>query len=141
MGILNVTPDSFSDGGRYLDRDAALQYAEQMSAAGAAIIDIGGESTRPGSAAVPVQEELDRVIPLIEAVASRFDVAVSVDTGKAVVMKAAVAAGATLINDVYALRQEGALETAADLDAAVCLMHMLGTPATMQLDPQYDNVT
>jgi dihydropteroate synthase len=141
MGILNVTPDSFSDGGRFLNFDSALQHAEEMTIAGAAIIDVGGESTRPGSAEVPVQEELDRVIPIIEAVSSRLDVAVSVDTGKAVVMQAAVAAGATLINDVYALRQEGALEAAAELDAAVCLMHMLGTPATMQLDPRYEDVT
>jgi dihydropteroate synthase len=141
MGILNVTPDSFSDGGRFLNFDWALQHAEEMTIAGAAIIDVGGESTRPGSAEVPVQEELDRVIPIIEAVSSRLDVAVSVDTGKAVVMQAAVAAGATLINDVYALRQEGALEAAAELDAAVCLMHMLGTPATMQLDPRYEDVT
>jgi dihydropteroate synthase len=141
MGILNVTPDSFSDGGRFLNFDSALQHAEEMTTAGAAIIDVGGESTRPGSAEVPVQEELDRVIPIIEAVSSRLDVAVSVDTGKAIVMKAAVAAGATLINDVYALRQEGALEAAADLDAAVCLMHMQGTPATMQLDPHYEDIT
>lgn len=141
MGILNVTPDSFSDGGRFLAQDAALRHAEEMVAAGAAIIDVGGESTRPGAVDVPAELELDRVVPVIEAIASRLDVALSIDTGKAVVMRAAVAAGAGLINDVYALRQDGAIEAAAQLDAAVCLMHMQGTPGTMQQNPYYDDVT
>lgn len=140
MGILNVTPDSFSDGGRYSDRDAALRHAESMLAAGASIIDVGGESTRPGAANVSAQEETDRVVPVIESIARQLDIAISVDTSKAPVMRAAVSAGAALINDVFALRQVGALEAAADLEAAVCLMHMQGTPATMQTNPQYRNV-
>lgn len=140
MGILNVTPDSFSDGGRFLDRDAAIRQAEAMLAAGASIIDVGGESTRPGAVSVPAGREADRVIPVIEAIAVRLDVAISVDTSKPAVMRAAVAAGATLINDIYALRQDGALEAAAEMDAAVCLMHMQGTPATMQVNPQYRHV-
>ena len=141
MGILNVTPDSFSDGGRFVVRDAAIRHAEDMVAAGASIIDVGGESTRPGAAEVAADQELDRVVPVLEAIATRLDVVLSVDTGKSMVMRAAVEAGAGLINDVYALRQEGALEAAAELDAAICLMHMQGTPATMQQDPQYDDVT
>jgi dihydropteroate synthase len=140
MGILNVTPDSFSDGGRFFDRGAAIRHAETMLEAGASIIDVGGESTRPGAASVSVQEEADRVLPVIEMIARQLDIAVSVDTSKAAVMRAAVAAGATLINDVYALRQAGALEAAADLGVAVCLMHMQGTPATMQTNPHYRNV-
>jgi dihydropteroate synthase len=140
MGILNVTPDSFSDGGKFFDRDAALRQAETMLAAGASIIDVGGESTRPGAASVSAQEEADRVAPVIEAISRQLDVAVSVDSSKASVMRAAVAAGAALINDVYALRQVSALETAAELKVAVCLMHMQGTPATMQKNPQYRNV-
>ncbi len=140
MGILNVTPDSFSDGGRYLDRDVALRHAESMLAAGAAIIDVGGESTRPGAAGVSEVEEADRVIPVIEVIARELDVAISVDTSKASVMRTAVAAGASLINDVYALRLDGALEAAAELDAGVCLMHMQGSPATMQSNPYYENI-
>jgi dihydropteroate synthase len=140
MGILNVTPDSFSDGGRFLDRDAALRHAETMLAAGASIIDVGGESTRPGATSVSAQEEADRVLPVIEAIARQLDIAISVDTSKPAVMRAAVAAGATLINDVYALRQVGALEAAAELEVAVCLMHMQGTPATMQTNPRYRDV-
>ncbi len=140
MGILNVTPDSFSDGGRFFDRDDALRHAENMLAAGASIIDVGGESTRPGAASVSAQEEADRIIPVIEAIARQLDVAISVDTSKAPVMRAAVAAGAALINDVYALRQEGALEAAAELEVAVCLMHMQGTPTSMQANPHYQNV-
>lgn len=140
MGILNVTPDSFSDGGRFLDRDAAIRQAEAMLAAGASIIDVGGESTRPGAASVPAGQEADRVIPVIEAIAVRLDVAISVDTSKPAVMRAAVAAGATLINDIYALRQHGALEAVAEMDVAVCLMHMQGTPATMQVNPQYRHI-
>jgi dihydropteroate synthase len=140
MGILNVTPDSFSDGGRFFDRDAALRHAESMLAAGASIVDVGGESTRPGAASVSAQEEADRIIPVIEAIARQLDIAISVDTSKAPVMRAAVAAGAALINDVYALRQAGALEAAAELQVAVCLMHMQGSPATMQANPHYRNV-
>jgi dihydropteroate synthase len=140
MGVLNMTPDSFSDGGRIRSLDDALRRAVSMHVAGAVIIDVGGESTRPGAAPVPEQQEIDRVVPVIDAICSRLDVAVSVDTGKAAVMEAAVAAGATMINDVYALRQDGALAMAAGLNAAVCLMHMQGSPSTMQLNPQYGNV-
>ncbi|HWM30013.1 MAG TPA: dihydropteroate synthase [Woeseiaceae bacterium] len=140
MGILNVTPDSFSDGGKFIDSDAALRQAERMADEGAAIIDVGGESTRPGAARVSEQTEIDRVAPVIEAIAARLPLAVSVDTSKPAVMRAAVAAGATMLNDVYALRQEGALEEAARLDAAVCLMHMQGEPRTMQENPRYIDV-
>lgn len=141
MGVLNATPDSFSDGGRFASRDAALAQAERLIADGADIVDIGGESTRPGARAVPESEELDRVLPVVEAIAARSDVAISVDTSKPAVMRAAVAAGATLINDVRALREEGALAAVAGLDAGVCLMHMLGDPGSMQDHPRYDNVT
>lgn len=141
MGVLNVTPDSFSDGGLFLDLDAALRQAERMAEEGAAIVDVGGESTRPGAAAVPEQEEIGRVVPVIEAVASRLDVAVSVDTSKPAVMRAAVAAGATMINDVYGLRREGALAEAAVHHVVVCLMHMQGEPRTMQEAPRYADVT
>lgn len=140
MGVLNVTPDSFSDGGRFFRRDQALRHAVQMHADGADIIDIGGESTRPGAAAVPLAEELERVVPLIEAVVRETGALVSVDTGKPAVMAAAVAAGAVLINDVFALRKDGALETAAGLEAAVCVMHMQGLPRTMQQSPVYDAI-
>ncbi len=140
MGILNVTPDSFSDGGRFHERDAALRQAETMLADGAAILDVGGESTRPGAADVPVGEELDRVVPVIEALQTLTDVPVSVDTSKPEVMRDAVAAGAALINDVRALRAPGALAAAADLAVAVCLMHMQGEPRTMQREPVYDDV-
>jgi len=140
MGILNVTPNSFSDGGRFADLDAALGQARRMVADGAAIIDVGGESTRPGAAPVGLQEELDRVIPVIEAITRELDVLVSIDTMKPEVMHAAVAAGAGLINDVLALQAPGALEAAAATGAAVCLMHMQGTPRTMQQDPHYDDV-
>ena len=137
MGILNVTPDSFSDGGWFLSADAALEQAASMSQQGADIIDVGGESTRPGAQPLPVQQELDRILPVIESITTRFDVAVSVDTSKAEVMQAAVAAGAVLINDVFALQREGAMGVAAGLDAAICLMHMLGDPRTMQVRPEY----
>lgn len=137
MGILNVTPDSFSDGGMFLAPEAAFEQAATMADAGADIIDVGGESTRPGAQELPVQEELDRVMPVIEAIVKRCDIPVSIDTSKPEVMQAAVAAGAGLINDVYALRREGALEAAAGLDAAICLMHMQGTPGTMQDNPEY----
>lgn len=140
MGILNVTPDSFSDGGRFLGREQAIEQAMNMQSQGAAIIDIGGESTRPGAEDVPVQRELDRVIPLIEALAAVLDVPISVDTSKPEVMRAAVKAGAGMINDVCALRREGALETAAALDVPVCLMHMQGEPRTMQQAPDYKDV-
>jgi dihydropteroate synthase len=140
MGILNVTPDSFSDGGRFIDSSQALDHAQRLLEAGAGIIDIGGESTRPGAADVSEEEELRRVIPVIDALANRFSVPISIDTSKAAVMTAAVEAGATIINDVRALREPGALEAAARTDAAVCLMHMQGQPRSMQLEPHYDDV-
>lgn len=140
MGILNVTPDSFSDGGQYWLRDKALERARAMIAEGAHILDIGGESTRPGAAPVSVDEELDRVIPVIEALARESDVVLSVDTFKPQVMTAAVAAGAEIINDIYALRQPGALAAAAATNAAVCLMHMQGEPQSMQHEPVYRDV-
>jgi dihydropteroate synthase len=137
MGILNVTPDSFSDGGRYLTPGLALQQARAMICAGADIIDIGGESTRPGAATVSVAEELQRVIPVIEAIRAESAVAISVDTSSPAVMIAAARAGADLINDVRALRREGALVAAAASGLPVCLMHMQGDPLTMQLNPVY----
>lgn len=140
MGILNVTPDSFSDGGRFVTRDEAVRQAERMLAEGADLIDIGGESTRPGAAAVSVDEELGRVIPVIEGLAERVDVPLSVDTSKPDVMCAAVSAGAAMINDVAALRAEGAVDAVADLGVPVCLMHMRGEPRTMQDAPQYADV-
>jgi dihydropteroate synthase len=140
MGILNVTPDSFSDGGRYTDIDAALRSASRMVDEGARIIDVGGESTRPGSLPVAQEFEMERVVPIVAAICRRLDVAVSIDTGKAAVMRAAVAAGAVMVNDVYALQQPGALDAAVGLDAAVCLMHMQGKPSTMQDNPRYRNV-
>lgn len=140
MGILNVTPDSFSDGGRFQGRDAALRHAERMCAEGAAIIDVGGESTRPGARGVDVEAELDRVIPVIEALTERLPVPVSIDTSKPEVMRAAVSAGAGMINDVRALREPGALESAAACAVPVCLMHMQGEPRTMQQDPIYTDV-
>ncbi len=140
MGILNVTPDSFSDGGQFSDREPALEQARQMVADGAAIIDIGGESTRPGASDVTEQQELDRVLPVIEALRSESDIPVSIDTSKPGVMRAAVDAGATMINDVLALQAEGALQAAADLRVPVCLMHMQGTPRTMQDSPEYSDV-
>lgn len=140
MGILNVTPDSFSDGGRFAGRDAALEQAVAMARDGAAIIDVGGESTRPGAADVSEQEELDRVIPVIEAVTAAVDVPVSIDTSKPAIMRAAVAAGAAMINDIRALREAGALRAAAELGVPVCLMHMQGQPRTMQQQPAYADV-
>lgn len=138
MGILNVTPDSFSDGGRHAAPDQALRHAEQMLADGAAIIDIGGESTRPGAAAVTEEEELSRVIPVVEAIAARLDVAISVDTSSAAVMRESAAAGAHLINDVRSLTRAGALTAAADSGLPVCIMHMNGEPQIMQTAPHYD---
>lgn len=141
MGVLNVTPDSFSDGGQFVGLDAALTQAEHMAGEGAAIIDVGGESSRPGAAPVSVQAELDRVMPVIEGIASRIDVAISIDTSKPEVMRAAAAAGAVMINDICALQREGAAAEAARLDVAVCLMHMQGEPRTMQENPVYGDVT
>lgn len=140
MGVLNVTPDSFSDGGDFFVPDAALRRAEQMVAEGADIIDVGGESTRPGADAVSMQDERHRVVPVIEALARRLPVPLSVDTSKPEVMRAAADAGASLINDVRALRAPGALAAAASLRLPVCLMHMQGEPRTMQSDPTYGDV-
>jgi dihydropteroate synthase len=140
MGVLNVTPDSFSDGGRFYDLERARRHAVAMIEDGAAIIDVGGESTRPGASSVSTQEEFDRVIPVIEAIRRDSDARISIDTSKPAVMQAAVEAGACLINDVYALRQEGAREMAAGLEVAVCLMHMQGEPRTMQEHPAYDDI-
>jgi dihydropteroate synthase len=137
MAILNVTPDSFSDGGAYDTVEAAVERALVMVAEGAAIIDVGGESTRPGAQAVDVQQEIDRVVPVIEALARATMVPISVDTSKPEVMRAAVAAGAGFINDVRALRDPGALEAAVELAVPVCLMHMQGEPRTMQQRPEY----
>ncbi|MES2818640.1 MAG: dihydropteroate synthase [Pseudomonadota bacterium] len=140
MGILNVTPDSFSDGGRFSRLDAALRHAEAMVAAGASLIDVGGESTRPGARAVSPTEELERVAPVVEAIARELDVIVSVDTSTPAVMRETARLGAGLINDVRALRRDGALDAAADTGLPVCLMHMRGEPGTMQADPQYQDV-
>jgi len=140
MGILNVTPDSFSDGGDFFVPDAALNQVERMIDDGADIIDIGGESTRPGAEDVSDEEELRRVIPLVEGIVNRFAVIVSVDSSKPAVMRAAAAAGAGMLNDVRALRAPGALEAARDAALPVCLMHMQGAPRTMQANPQYDDV-
>ncbi len=140
MGVLNITPDSFSDGGIFFDPAKAVAHAREMVAQGAAIVDVGGESTRPGAQPVPLQQELDRVIPVIECLAADIAVPISIDTSKPEVMRAAVAAGAGLINDVYALRAQDALDVAAQLQVPVCLMHMQGEPRTMQADPQYTDV-
>jgi dihydropteroate synthase len=139
MGIVNVTPDSFSDGGRFFDPRRAIEHGLRLVEEGAAILDIGGESTRPGAEPVSVEEELRRVIPVIDGLAGSGGV-VSIDTSKPEVMKAAAAAGAGLINDVYALRMPGAVEAAAASGCAICLMHMQGEPRTMQKDPQYGDV-
>lgn len=141
MGVLNVTPDSFSDGGRYTSLDAALRQAEQMLADGAAIIDVGGESTRPGAAPVSEQQELDRVIPVVEALNRKLDALVSVDTSTPAVIRACADAGAGIINDVRSLRRPGALDAAAGTGLPVCVMHMQGEPGTMQNDPFYEDVT
>lgn len=140
MGILNVTPDSFSDGGRFSDLEKALEHALHMVEEGAALIDVGGESTRPGSAEVSVEEEITRVVPVIEHLAARISVPISIDTSKPAVMRAAVEAGAGMINDVFALRREGALAMGARLQVPVCLMHMQGEPKTMQQQPAYYDV-
>lgn len=140
MGIVNVTPDSFSDGGRFDRLDAALAHGLALTEQGADVLDIGGESTRPGAEPVTVDDELERVIPVIEALTRHTDMPVSIDTSKPEVMEAAVAAGACLINDVNALRSDDALATAARLAVPVCLMHMQGQPRTMQAAPQYVDV-
>ena len=140
MGILNVTPDSFSDGGTHNTPAKALEHARKMIAEGATIIDIGGESTRPGAAEVSVSEELDRVIPIVEGIAKRFDVWISVDTSKAQVMNEAAKAGMHIINDIRSLHEDGALEVAANTGLPVCIMHMKGQPRTMQNAPDYANV-
>lgn len=140
MGILNVTPDSFSDGGRFKALDAALRHAESMVAVGATLVDVGGESTRPGAPPVSVQEELARVVPVVEAIAARLDVVVSVDTSTPEVIAEAAARGAGLVNDVRALRRPGALEAAVRSGLPVCLMHMRGEPGDMQDNPFYQNV-
>lgn len=140
MGILNVTPDSFSDGGKFNRIDHALEQAHSMIQAGASIIDIGGESTRPGAPEVSLQEELNRVIPVITALRAESDVWISIDTSKAEVMKQAVEAGADIINDVRALQEPGAIEVAAGAGVPVCLMHMQGQPRTMQSNPKYQDV-
>lgn len=140
MGILNVTPDSFSDGGEYAQLDSAFIHAQEMVNQGATIIDIGGESTRPGANDVILNEELDRVIPIIERIKNELDCWISIDTSKAVVMAEAVNAGADIINDVRALREEGALKAAIEANVPVCLMHMQGQPRSMQTAPNYNDV-
>ncbi len=140
MGVLNITPDSFSDGGRYSNPEDAVDQALRMVSEGASIIDIGGESTRPGAKPVSLDQELSRVIPVIEAIRKRSNAVLSIDTSKPQVMAQAIAAGANIINDVYALRQPGAIEMAALLQVPVCLMHMQSKPQTMQIKPDYDNV-
>jgi len=140
MGILNVTPDSFSDGGHFLQFDSALKQAEAMVNAGADIVDVGGESTRPGAASVSDQAEMDRVLPIIEAIHSRLDTIISLDSSKAAVMREATAVGIGMINDVRALREANALDVARQSNLPVCLMHMLGDPRTMQRSPTYTDV-
>lgn len=141
MGILNVTPDSFSDGGRFSQLDAALRHAESMVAAGATLIDVGGESTRPGARSVSPTEELERVAPIVERIHRELDVIISVDTSTPAVMRETARLGAGLINDVRSLQRDGALDAAAATGLPVCLMHMLGEPGTMQNDPHYQDVT
>lgn len=140
MGILNVTPDSFSDGGKYTALDAAIAHAKQLIAEGADILDIGGESTRPGAEPVSLQEELKRVIPVIEALSPTTPIPLSIDTYKPEVMHAAIQAGAHIVNDVRALQEPGALDVVVNSQAGVCLMHMQGMPQTMQLNPSYQDV-
>jgi dihydropteroate synthase len=140
MGIVNVTPDSFADGGAHDNTDQAVAHALVLAEQGADILDVGGESTRPGAAEVSLEEELRRVIPVIERLARETDLPISIDTSKPEVMRAAVAAGAGFINDVFALRREGAMEAAAELGVPVCLMHMLGEPQSMQEAPDYGDV-
>ncbi|HBM08507.1 MAG TPA: dihydropteroate synthase, partial [Pseudomonas sp.] len=141
MGILNVTPDSFSDGGQHASVDAALRHAAAMVVAGATLIDVGGESTRPGASIVSPIEELERVAPVVEAIARELDVIISVDTSTPAVIRETARLGAGLINDVRSLSRDGALDAAADSGLPVCLMHMRGEPGDMQNDPRYDDVT
>jgi dihydropteroate synthase len=140
MGIVNVTPDSFSDGGRFSATEVAVRHAMQLVAEGADVLDIGGESSRPGATPVPLDEELRRVIPVIEELACQAGVPISIDTYKPQVMRAAAAAGADIVNDINALQSPGALEAVAETNVGVCLMHMQGNPQTMQTDPQYQDV-
>lgn len=140
MGIVNVTPDSFSDGGKFAVAELAVAHGMALVGQGADILDVGGESTRPGATPVPLDEELRRVIPVIEGLAAKSRVPISIDTYKPEVMQAAIVAGASIVNDVFALQQPGALEAVAASNAGVCLMHSQGTPQTMQLDPQYRDV-
>jgi dihydropteroate synthase len=140
MGVLNVTPDSFSDGGKFLDPDAAVAQAERMAAEGAAIIDVGGESTRPGAVPVSSEEEQRRVLPVVERIAAKLPLLICIDTSNPELMRRAQGAGAHLINDVRALQRPGALEAAASGQCGVCLMHMRGEPDHMQLDPRYEDV-
>lgn len=140
MGVLNVTPDSFSDGGQFLDVDKAIEKAEQMAGEGAVIIDVGGESTRPGSASVPAEEQIRRVIPVIEALAKKVDVPISIDTYNLEVAKVALEAGAAMINDITALSDEQMGGLVAEKGVPIVLMHMQGTPATMQVEPEYEDV-
>ena len=140
MGIVNVTPDSFSDGGKFIHFDNALTQVDEMVKSGVDIIDIGGESTRPGAKEVSEEDELKRVIPLLKAIKEKFSISVSIDTSKALVMEEAIAHGADMINDVRALQNEGCLAVLAKSNVPVCLMHMQGMPRTMQTNPQYDNL-
>jgi dihydropteroate synthase len=140
VGIINVTPDSFSDGGQFADLESAVAHGVRLAEEGADMLDVGGESTRPGSADVSVEEELRRVLPVIEQLIARTALPIAVDTSKPEVMRAAIAAGAGMINDVYALRREGAMDAAADLRVPICLMHMQGEPRSMQDAPYYDDV-
>jgi len=140
MGVINVTPDSFSDGGRYMTLDAAVSSACEMVSQGADILDIGGESTRPGSLEIPAEEEMQRVIPVIEAIKAELDVALSVDTSKPEVMQRAIAVGVDMINDIRALRRPGAMETVRQSAVMLCLMHMQGQPENMQARPKYGDV-
>lgn len=140
MGIVNVTPDSFSDGGKFAATNLAIEHALKLASEGADILDFGGESTRPNATPVSLQEELNRVIPVIESLVGQINIPLSIDTYKPQVMQAAIAAGASIVNDVRALQEEGALDAVAKSNAGVCLMHMQGTPQTMQNNPHYDDV-
>ena len=140
MGIVNVTPDSFSDGGKFVATNLAIEHALKLAEEGADILDIGGESTRPNATPVSLQEELDRVIPVIEGLIKQINIPISIDTYKPQMMQAAIASGASMVNDVRALQEDGALEVVAKSNVGVCLMHMQGTPQTMQVNPQYNNV-
>ena len=139
MGVVNITPDSFSDGGAFFSREHAIGHARRLVEEGAHIIDVGGESTRPGSGSVPLDEELRRILPVLRDIAT-LGVPISIDTSKAEVMQAALACGVDMVNDINAFRAEGALEAVASSNAAICIMHMRGVPRTMQTDPHYDDV-